>query len=130
MKLKSNPTLVSLAFWKRKPDSVEQVDRLSIMATEEAAYELDVNGAKSHLDVPEVQHLLDTLLIDDKSAFSEEYLGYKYEDNIQNYQLKFFLTLDFSDGTYRILKGILPFKQPHYQDVISLFQPFFTGKKA
>lgn len=114
----------SLSFWRRNPNSVESVYYLSIKPTKEG-YLLtgEKDGKKERLlSNNEIDALLSLLFNDYKiDEIDEQYKAFKYEDEVNNFTLKFFLTIDFSDYTYLCIKGIHPFKQPHYQEILKTF---------
>ena len=119
----------SLSFWKRSPNSVESVYSLTIVPNKKD-YQLQINidneKKERLLSNNEVKALLsllfDTYQID---QCPEEYKAFKYEDDVENFNLKFFLEIQYQDFTYLAIKGLHPFKQPHYQDIMALFQTYF-----
>jgi hypothetical protein len=118
----------SLSFWKRSPESVEAIQRLSILR-DGKTFQVEISlGKKTSctLNEEEFQTLLNVLekeyhVLDTP----EEYKAFKYEDDIENFNLKFFLEIQYQDFTYLAIKGLHPFKQPYYQEIMALFNKFF-----
>ena len=122
----------SLSFWKRSPNSVESVYSLTIVPNKKD-YQLQINidneKKERLLSNNEVKALLsllfDTYQID---QCPEEYKAFRYEDDKNNFTLKFFLEIDFKDYTYLCIKGIHPFKQPHYKESMDTFTNILEDK--
>ena len=117
-----------LTFWKRSPESVEAIDKLVFSPIGDAfQLQIEQNDTRFRtLDSNEVLALLSDLVNKYHiQEMPEEYKAFRYEDNQEDFNLKFFLEIDLNDFTYLAIKGIHPFKQPHYQEIIALFNPFF-----
>ena len=110
----------SLSFWQRSPNSVESVYSLTIVPNKKG-YQLQINidseKKERLLSNNEVKALLsllfDTYQID---QCPEEYKAFRYEDDKNNFTLKFFLEIDFKDYTYLCIKGI-----PHFSNHLNTF---------
>jgi hypothetical protein len=118
-----------LSFWKRNAMSVEAIDSLSI-TSKDRGYELSIHSGNKEkirkISKEELESLLKTLLDEyDILKSDKEYKAYLYEDDKEDFSLKFFLSLTMEDYTYIAIKGIHPFKQPHYQDFLNLFKKYF-----
>ncbi|MFA6829109.1 MAG: hypothetical protein WCR67_00140 [Bacilli bacterium] len=121
-------SITSISFWKRRPSSVDKIDYITMTVTGRKSVLLSINGNQSDMDIKVFDDLVKSLTVDCKDAFTTEFAGYKYEDTIKDYVLKFFLTIDFDDATYMALKGIMPFKQPFYQEIVKIFSPYLIEK--
>ncbi len=128
-KIKANE-FYQLSFWRRNPDSVESIDQLFIERKDKDFLLLVLqNGTvkKNILSKEDVDSILTRLYDDCKIQFTrEEYTAYRYEDNRDDFSLKFFLVLEEKNFTYLAIKGIHPFKQDHYQDILHLFDSYFS----
>lgn len=117
-----------LSFWKRSPESVEAIQRLT-MLRDGKNFQVQITlgkDASRTLTQQEFQALLDALEKEYHITDTpEEYKAFKYEDDVENFNLKFFLEIQYQDFTYLAIKGLHPFKQPHYQDIMALFQTYF-----
>lgn len=117
-----NHTPYRIDYVKRSATSIQNFEKISIIK-EEDVYILYKDGKKEkEISQDGFSSLIQTLLIDYKDAFTEEYYAFDYECIPENYQLKFFLKISFEDMTFVAIKGILPFRQPHYQDIVELFR--------
>lgn len=122
--MKKKQTIQDILFWRRNPTSVEQIERLSLTWKEDHFHLLSPKEEKD-LTPEESQSLLDTLFKSWKlEEIPEEYKAFLYEDDTSNFSLKFFLRIDSINHTYLAIKGILPFKQEHYNDILNLFVPY------
>ncbi len=127
-KIKANE-LHQLSFWRRNPDSVESIDRL-IIERKDNEFSMIVHQKetekKNVLSKEEIDSILICLYDVCKIQFAkDEYRAYRYEDNQDDFSLKFFLLLEEKNFTYLAIKGIHPFKQDHYQDILHLFDSYF-----
>lgn len=122
----------SLSFWKRNPNSVESVYRLTLKPSQDGYTMVtsDENGEKKrNLSTNEVNSLLNLLFVSyDLDHTEDQYKAYKYENNPNDFNLKFFLEIDFKDYTYLCIKGLHPFKQPHFKEIMDTFSPLIEGK--
>lgn len=118
----------SISFWKRDINSIETVEKITITKKEGATL-VKHNDCVETLPDDVFDSISDKLLIEYKEAFDKPYLCYLYEEDIHDYSVKFFLTINFVDATYYCIKGTQPFKQKHYQDILSLFKPYFIKNK-
>ena len=115
----------AISFWKRDPNSVENIQRLRILPSKKdyvlSLQTKDRNEEKpfSHEEFDQLlSYLFDTLQVD---KTPENYKAFQYEDEVQNFALKFFLEIDYSNCTYLAIKGIHPFKQEHYREIMDCF---------
>ena len=126
----SAKNLTSISFWKRNPNSMESVDSVNITLKEKNVFEIEIScdgkNMKRELRKEEADFLLGELL-DHCNVMNEDnpYRAYLYEDNIQDFSLKFFLSVELKDFSYFAIKGLHPFKQPHYQEILNLFNRYF-----
>ncbi|MBQ8142660.1 MAG: hypothetical protein IJ194_05860 [Bacilli bacterium] len=115
----------SISFWKRDPNSVENIQRLQIkVQPKECLLTIENRGKKeeSTLPIEEYKKILSYLFDDLHIEETEEkYKAFQYEDNINDFNLKFFLEIDYSNFTYLAIKGIHPFKQGNYQEIMKFF---------
>lgn len=129
-KIKANE-FYKLSFWRRNPDSVESIDRL-IIERKDNEFSMIVHQKetekKNILSKEEIDSILNRLYDDCKIQFTkDEYIAYRYEDNQDAFSLKFFLLLEEKNFTYLAIKGMHPFKQDHYQDILHLFDSYFSN---
>lgn len=122
--------LTSISFWKRNPNSMESVDRVNITLREKNVFEIktasEEKSTKREFSKEEADFLLDELL-DHCDIMNEDnpYRAYLYEDTVQDFSLKFFLSVELKDFSYIAIKGLHPFKQPHYREILNLFNRYF-----
>lgn len=110
-------------FWKRDPNSVEIIHEINFKFDK---YKLITNTGIT-LEKEETKELLDHLYNDyDIENTKNEYTAFLYEDDKNNFNIKFFLKITYKNGLYTAIKGILPFKQDHYNDIINLFNKYLT----
>lgn len=117
-----NKNIKSISFWRRNPQSVEEIQSIKI--------EKNKNGVclndNIKLDENVLSDLVDTLLnklnLEDTK---EPYRAFLYEDDQNNYQIKFFLIVSFADSTYLAIKGIHPFQQKNYKEIQEVFNKLF-----
>ena len=123
--------VTEIDFYKRRSTSISDIDHLSICKESQNGqdYQILLNGVKKKT-IPEkdFQHIVHCLLDDFKDAYQEKFLAFDYELTPSNYPMKFYLRISFDGNTYLGLKGIRPFQQTHYQDIVSLFQPMMEEK--
>ena len=114
--------ILSLTFWKRSPDSIEAIDKLTITKSDKSFLMTIKENKERKLSINEVDALLTLIQKEcDIDNTSEEYKAFKYENDKDNFSLKFYLEINFIDFTYLAIKGVQPFKQPHYKEIIALF---------
>lgn len=117
-----NHTPYRIDYVKRSSTSIQNFEKICIIK-EQDGYVLYKDGKQERkMSQDEFSSLVQTLLVDFKDAFIEEYYAFDYECIPENYQLKFFLKISFEDMTFIAIKGIRPFRQPHYQDIVELFK--------
>ena len=115
-----------ITFWRRKLGSIEGVQALSFTIDDDDNFSLSYQGRTIAVAKEDYEALLQNLTVTCRDAFVDPYLAYKYEEDKNDFGIFFFLSLDYRDATYRCLKGIHPFKQPHYKDIQAAFEPFFN----
>ena len=108
-------------FWKRNPNSVETIDCLKI-EVQGKNWILDNKNGKRPLSQEEIKQLQEELN-QIRSIDDDEFRAFLYEDKQNDYSLKFFLNIQFSNHTYYAIKGRYPFKQKNYQVINNLFSP-------
>ena len=121
----------AISFWKRDPNSVENIQRLQIKVQPKECLLTIENRSKkeeSTLPIEEYKKILSYLFDDLHIEETEEkYKAFQYEDNINDFNLKFFLEIDYSNCTYLAIKGIHPFKQGNYQEIMKFFTKFIQS---
>lgn len=117
---------VKILFWKRNIESVERIDEIVLERKENESYIKTINGTEQVSSKEEFDAHLDSLMTTCDLANTEKtYQAFLYENNPKDFAIKFFLCLYLNDHTYLAIKGLMPFKQPHYQDIVALFAPYF-----
>ncbi len=122
--------IASISFWRRDPNAVNKFDEVLFDCSNK---KLDIkNGSEAR-----VQSLSDdkatslkkelTSLID-KSKLDEEYFAHRYEDDKTDFNIKFFLTVHYFDKTYFAYKGLYPFKEAGYQEIVSFFDKIIKNQ--
>lgn len=117
------PQISCIDFWKRNPNSVETIDSLEI-EVQGKNWILDNKNGKRPLSQEEIKQLQEELN-QIRSIRNDEFRAFLYEDKQNDYSLKFFLNIQFSNHTYYAIKGRYPFKQKNYQVINNLFSPLF-----
>ena len=117
-----------IRFWRRSSESVEKINRLTFSPLGDGfVVQIDKEDSKfRNISANEVETILMLLKNEyDILNIPEEFRGFQYEDDKDNFALKFYLEIDFKDYTYFSVKGLQPFKQPHYKEIMTLFSSFF-----
>lgn len=112
-----------ISFWKRDITSVDHIEcvKLSLKGKEMT----EEHGKR--YPIQEWKKIVDTLFDDLKIEYTEEqYRAFLYESDKENFAIKFFLEVAYSDGTYLAIKGIHPFKQKNYREIQNLFAPYLS----
>ncbi len=111
-----------ISFWKRRPDSVEEVQ--SIRLNYKNGSFIDDKGRKyTKSESEDLLHTLyDVLKIEETE---DSFKAFLYENDKENYQIKFFLEIAYDDATYLAIKGTQPFHQKNYKEIQTLFEPYF-----
>lgn len=114
-----------ILFWKRRPDSVEEIQ--SIHLEYHKGCFLDENGNKYEKKESDelIRILFDVLKIEETE---NDFKAFLFENDKENYQIKFFLEIAYDDATYLAIKGTQPFHQKNYKEIQSLFQPYIERK--
>ncbi len=114
-----------ISFWKRKPESVEEVQSLRL-DYQNGLFTDDKGNKYTKKESDDLIHtLFDELKIEETE---ERFKAFLFENDKENYQIKFFLEVAYSDATYLAIKGTQPFHQKNYREIQSLFEPFFLKK--
>lgn len=117
---------IRIYFWKRRQSSVEQLDIASFERLDHNFYQSEINGVKKAMTPGEFDRLSKYLLEHcELGSKNREYQAFLYEDDREDFTLKFFLEIDFENHTYIAQKGLMPFRQPHYSEIIDVFAPYF-----
>jgi hypothetical protein len=129
-----NPSKLSrISFWKRSPDSVERIEKIILTPEEDGTMKAELflpEEKLSSLSEEESRALKKALFEDLRIQETEApYLAYLYEDSTDDFNLKFFLVAEDSDFLYLAIKGIHPFKEPHYQEIMKLFSDLIEEKR-
>ena len=118
MNLKSKD-IRQLYFWKRGINSIEEIHKMSIsFIDKEAIIKKDAKEEK-RLTKDQIDAFLTQL-----SPYlekNEEYRAFRYENDPQQVTIKFYLEIDFVNHCYFAIKGIHPFKQPYFKEILNLF---------
>ncbi len=115
-------------FWRRSVESVEKIQYLTISPLGDAfIVQIDKDTTKLRtISSNEVDAILKQLEQDcHLSTTPDEYRAFQYENEKNDFSLKFFLEIDYINFTYFALKGIHPFKQPYYKEIVTLFDSLF-----
>ena len=88
-------------------------ERDMLPLTDEERLNADLIAAKAVLS--------DLVKISERLSTNATYRKETPEDNINDFNLKFFLEIDYSNCTYLAIKGIHPFKQGNYQEIMKFF---------
>lgn len=123
-----NAKPIRIYFWKRRPTSVEQTDVLVFTRLDSKTFEADINGKETAVSKKEFDELYQRLMKEcGMENVAPEYQAFLYEDDKSNFTLKFFLEIDLDNHTYVAEKGLMPFKQPYYKEIIETFSKFFEN---
>lgn len=117
--------ITEIRFWKRSAHAMNQIDEVTLQKEADSYFLIT---ADSKREVPiETFVSIEKKLIEDSDIFKTKkmYLAHLYEDYPELFEIKFFLCLKYEDNTYFAIKGLFPFKQPHYQDILDLFSDLF-----
>ena len=118
--------VIGIDFYKRRSTSISDIDHLSIKKSGENYLVLLNDRKRKTMTEQEFKDMVHHLLVDFKDAYQEEYLAFDYELEKTNYPLKFYLRISFEGSTYLGLKGIRPFQQIHYHDIVDFFRPWMS----
>ncbi len=114
-----------ILFWKRRPDSVEEIQSIQLDYRKGCFFD-DVGNKYSKAEGDELIHtLFDVLKIEETE---NDFKAFLFENDKENYQIKFFLEIAYDDATYLAIKGTQPFHQKNYKEIQSLFQPYLEKK--
>ncbi len=109
---------------------METVDRIDIHPSEKHKFQLEIHTAEKDktviIDDDELQNLVMNLIARCEILnVPDTYQAYLYENDVEDFSLKFYFLLELKDFTYIAIKGLHPFRQPHYHDLIDVFLPYF-----
>lgn len=105
--------------------SVEKIEKVTLHF--QSGFAVDDHGKRYEKD--DIDSLLHTLFVTcDLTNTKDPYKGFLYEDDIQDFNLKFFLVIHYEDCTYFAIKGIHPFKQAHFKEIQEAFQPYLENR--
>ena len=110
-----------ISFWKRSQNSIEQVNDYQFVLND-SLWSFKYNGSEIEIDDNKIKHLISSLKELEIDNVSEDFKAYYYEDDKKNYALKFLLFIEDNNHIYLGLKGLYPFKQDKYQEIINLFE--------
>lgn len=118
--------IVSIKYWHRKVESVEQIEKIEIKKIDKQ-FEISIDEKEfKPLDSKELRSILSTLNTEiDIQNYQQDYLVHIYDNDLNDLNAKFYLEVYFIDCTYIAIKGLHPFKQPKYQEIIALFENYF-----
>lgn len=106
-------------FWKRGIDSIEEIHTTDISLIDKEAIVTKDKKEQKHLTENQMDAFLSQL-----SAYlekNEDYKAFRYENDTQQFTIKFYLEIDFVNSCYLAIKGIHPFNQPCFKEIINLF---------
>ena len=113
-------TITEIRYWTRDKQAVDEVKETSFKVDKK-----DVIHNGGILPKEEAKQLLSTLFDVIKiEETEEEYKSYLFEDNKENFMIKFFLVIRYSDFTYLAVKGVKPFLQKNFKEIQALFEPY------
>jgi hypothetical protein len=120
------PEVLSISFWKRDSDSIEKT--LPLLFTWKDDHFVFQSDSEAKDLTPEESETMKVTLFTtlDVPAMDKEYVAYLYENIPADFNLKFFLVIEYPNHTYFAVKGLRPFRQPHYEDILALFAPFYS----
>lgn len=109
-----------ISFWKRNPLSVEETMSTTLHYVK-GCFEKE-NGKKYTKKESDelITQLFDVLKIEDSE---DQFKALLYENDKEDYRIKFFLEIAYKDATYLAIKGTQPFKQKNYKEIQALFEP-------
>lgn len=114
-------SVIEIYFWKRKVESIEQFDIFDSKRGKDGI-KTTLDGKEFDFSSDEFKELSNYLLKDlDIENSNKEYQVYKYEDDKNDFSIKFFLLIEFNDCTYFAIKGTMPFKQRYYHEIVDKF---------
>ncbi len=118
-----NKTIEYISFWKRNASSVDKIERVKLYVKGKKM--VDEHGKSYPFSewIALVDSLFDVLKIEETD---ENYKAFLYESDSEDFSIKFFLEIAYSDGTYLAVKGIHPFKQNNYKEIQNLFAPYLS----
>lgn len=120
--MRENKKITHIYFWTRLPHSVERIKTVDINFDKDK-----ITCNHQEIDSTKIKNLITTLFDTcDINHTEEEYRAFFYENDFTDYNLRFFLTIYFENCTYLAVKGIRPFQQPHFKDILNAFQPFYS----
>lgn len=123
--MEANKSIREINFWKRSPTSVETVEKIKLTPKSDKSFAVRITSPaikNKDLSVKDSEGFLAFLnQVLEKNSSNTLYEAFRYENNTSDFNLKFFLEVDYSDYTYQAIKGIHPFKQPCYQEVMKYF---------
>ena len=121
MKKINYSNIYKISFWKRSQNSIDHVNEYSLEKNKNK-WSFRFNDNESEISTKDVNNLISSLKdlkIDDAS---DEFKAYYYEDNKKDYSLKFLLFIEDDSHIYSGYKGLYPFKQEKYKEIVSLFE--------
>lgn len=110
--------ITSVQFWKRGTDSIEHIDTYSL-EIKGKQYILTKNKTALPFDKEKTVSFINQLT--EIIQHEDNFFAFHYENDSTRFEIKFFLEVKFDDFTYIAIKGINPFKQPHYKEILQLF---------
>lgn len=121
MKKVNYSNIYKITFWKRSQNSIEHVNEYSLEKNENK-WKLKINKNESEIPTQDVNDLISSLKSLKLDDVSDEYKAYYYEDNKKDYSLKFLLFIEDNSHIYSGYKGLYPFKQEKYKEIVDLFE--------
>ena len=110
-----------ISFWKRSRNSIEQVNKYQFVL-DSSKWSFKFNDDNVEIEDKKINHLINSLKELNIDNSSDEFKAYYYEDDKNNYALKFLLFIEDKNNIYLGLKGLYPFKQDKYQEIVDLFE--------
>lgn len=113
--------IYKIIFWKRSQNSIEEVVDYELTFNNDK-WDFKYNGSDTSIDTDTINNLVTSIKDLDIDNISDEYKAYYYENDKNNYLLKFLLFVEDKNHIYLGVKGLYPFKQEKYQEIVDLFK--------
>ena len=115
--------IIDITYWQRSKLSISSIDKVQIDFIKQTIIVLSDKKEYVHQLSEEQFVKLEKQIkkVLNKNNLDSKYFGHKYEDDINDFAIKFFVTINYSDKTYFAYKGMYPFRQPYYQEILNFF---------
>ena len=112
--------ICKIDFWKRSLNSIDKINTYSFTFDDNKCTFL-YNSKKQNISDEEINKLIKNLNDLKLESWDDEFKAYLYEDDKNNYNIKYLLYIEEKNHSYIGVKGLYPFKQKDYQKVIDIF---------